>query len=167
MQRILARLAAVWALGGGVLLLAITLVTSWNAGAFLLDRLGLPTQGLPGYEDFVRLAISAAALMFFPWCQHRRGHVAVELFVTALPARLRRGLDRLWLGFTGLLALFLAYWMVLGGVETYLDRTASSILAWREWPFYVPGIASLVLWAMIAGRQAAYAADQRDAADGP
>lgn len=158
MNRILARVAAIWALCGGVLLLAITLVTSWNAGAFLLARLGLPVQGLPGYEDFVRLTVSAAALMFFPWCQLRRGHVAVELFVSALPPWLRSGLDRLWLALMGLLALFLGYWMVLGGLETYLDGASSSILAWPEWPFYVPGIVSLVLWAMIALRQAAYGA---------
>ncbi|GMG82153.1 hypothetical protein LNKW23_13660 [Paralimibaculum aggregatum] len=158
MHGTLARLAEWWALGGGLLLLAIVAVTSWNAGAFLLSWLGLGTQGLPGYEDAVRLMVSAAALMFFPLCQLRRGHVAVDLFVRALPGGLRRGLDRLWLAATAAAALFLGYWMVIGLLETRADRTASSILGWPEWPFYAPGVISLALWAAIAAVQCGEAA---------
>lgn len=159
MSRTLDRLVAWWALAGGVLLLAITLVTTTNAGAFMLDRVaglwGRDVEGLPGYEDFVRLTVSAAALMFFPYCQLKRGHVAVDLFVRALPARTRRGLDRAWLGLTALLALFLCGWMAVGLIETRADAASSSILGWPEWPFYVPGVISLVLWAAVAARQCA------------
>ena len=157
MTRTLERLAIWFALAGGLALLAITLVTTLNAGAFLVDRItgpfGIVVEGLPGYEDFVRLTISAAALLFFPYCQLRRGHVAVDLLVNALPGGLRRALDRVWLALTACMAGFLGYWMALGLVETRADHTSSSILGWAEWPFYAPGIASLALWAVIAARQ--------------
>ncbi len=158
MPRLLAVAVTWWALLGGLLVLAITAVTSLNVCAFIADRVaaawGADVAGLPGYEDFVRLAVSSAALMFFPYCQLRRGHVAVDLFVTGLPLGLQRVLERAWLALTALAALFLAYWMVLGMLETRSDRVTSSILGWAEWPFYAPGIVSLVLWAAVALAQA-------------
>ena len=158
MRAYLERLSAGWALAGGAILLAVVLVTTANAGAFALDRLArlfeANVSGLPGYEDFVRLAISAAALMLFPYCQLRRGHVVVDLFVKMMPLRLQRGLDLLALVGTAGLAFFLAYWMALGLLETRADGALSRVLGWPEWPFYLPGIASLLLWGAVATSQA-------------
>lgn len=154
MQRVAVRLAEVTALAGGMLIVAIMLVTSVNVTGFALDRFarlaGGSVSGLPGYEDFVSLAISSAALLFMPYCQLRRGHVNVELFVSMLPHAVRRLLDRLWLLATMLVTLALAYWMVYGVLETRSDNVRSAILGWPVWPFYLPGIVSLVLWAAVA-----------------
>ena len=80
MRPLLDKVVVWWALLGGAILLAIVLVTVANVGAFTLDRLARPfgerVAGLPGYEDFVRLAVSCAGLMLFPYCQLRRGHIA-------------------------------------------------------------------------------------------
>jgi TRAP-type C4-dicarboxylate transport system permease small subunit len=154
----LEKIAAAWALAGGALLLLIALVTVTNAGAFLIDRLarlaGGTVAGLPGYEDFVRLTVSCAALMLIPYCQAQRGHIAVDLLFARMAPMLRRALDRIAaLGMTGL-ALFLAYWMSIGTAETRADHALSRVLGWPEWPFYLPGIASLLLWAAIALVQA-------------
>ena len=158
MRDLVERLAAAWAIAGGLVLLAIVLVTTANAGAFALDRLarvfGATVSGLPGYEDFVRLAVSAAALMLLPYCQLRRGHVAVDLFAKGLPPRVRRGLDAAIAAMMAALAAFLAFWMAIGLLETRADGALSRVLGWPEWPFYLPGIASLLLWAAVAGLQA-------------
>lgn len=158
MIRLAERLAAGWALAGGVLVFAIMIVTSVNVGAFGLDKIargfGGTVPGLPGYEDFVRLAVSCAALMFLPYCQLRRGHVTVDLFTQLVPRIVRHVLDRLWLAATALLALFLAYWMIYGMLETARDNVLSPVLGWHQWPFYAPGIISLFLWAAIATIQA-------------
>jgi len=155
----LERVAAWWAVGGGLVLLAVTLVTTVNAGAFIADRVaglaGASVSALPGYEDVVRLATSCAALMLFPWCQARRGHVAVEFVVQAMPARLRDTLDRLWLAAMAVAMAFLAGWMAVGLVETRADRALSPVLGWSQWPFYAPGVVSLVLAAAVAAAQAA------------
>lgn len=157
MSALLQRFAAGWALLGGVLVIAIMIVTSVNAGAFATDRVlrsfGMTMSGLPGYEDFVRLVIACAALMFLPYCQYRRGHVSVDLFVAMLPGSVRRILERLWLILTVFLALFLGYWMILGMTETMNDNVLSPVLGWQQWPFYIPGIISLFLWAAVAAMQ--------------
>lgn len=157
MRGLLERIAIWWALLGGVLLIAIVLVTVTNVGAFALDKLarlaGGTVSGLPGYEDFVRLAISAAALMLFPYCQLVRGHVAVDLFADMTSRRVQRALDTFSLVAMSALALFLAYWMILGMAETRADGALSRVLGWPEWPFYLPGIVSLLLWAAVAAVQ--------------
>ncbi len=139
---------------GGVVILAIVFVTSLNVAAFALDKFarlfGAHVGALPGYEDFVRLAISAAALMFFPYCQLRRGHVVVELLSGKRFARYTGAIDRFWLGVTGGAAFFLAYWIMVGALETRADGVLSPVLGWREWPFYLPGAVSLVLWGLVA-----------------
>ena len=168
MRQWLTTLAAWWAIAGGVLLLVITAVTSYNVGAFVIGNIsrtfGVTIEGLPGYEDFVRLMISCAALMFFPYCQLRRGHVAVDIFVSGLRPRVRATVDRAWTGLIALTAVFLGYMMIVGLIETRADRTSTSILGWLEWPFYIPGIVSLALWAVIAAMQCAEG--RRGAGDG-
>lgn len=157
MRSLLDKIAVWWALLGGVILIAVVLVTVTNVGAFTLDRFarmaGGTIGGLPGYEDFVRLAISCAGLMLFPYCQLQRGHIAVDMFVNLAPPRVQRALDRVSQVGIVALALFLAYWMALGLAETRADGVLSPVLGWPEWPFYVPGILSLALWAAVAAAQ--------------
>lgn len=151
------RLADGFALLGGLILLVIVLVTTTNAGAFILDRIagmfGADVEGLPGYEDFVALAISGAALMFFPFCQVRRGHVAVDILMVRAPRKLQRAIEILWLAVTAGVAGFLCYWMVIGMAEVRDDGVVTSVLGWDVWPFYIPGIASMALWALVAAAQ--------------
>lgn len=153
-SRQLDRVAAFWALLGGALLLAIVAVTAVNAGAFGLDKLarfgGATVRGLPGYEDFVRLAIGAASPMFLPYCQSRRGHLSVDLFTARASDRFKAFMDGLGLALIAAFALFLAYWMVIGMFESRSDGAVSRVLGWAEWPFYIPGILSLILWALVA-----------------
>jgi TRAP-type C4-dicarboxylate transport system permease small subunit len=159
------RIVAWWAIAAGLLLFAIIAVTTTNVAAFALDRMarwsGGTVSGLPGYEDFVQLVVSCAALMFMPYCQLRRGHVAVDLFVKGLPLRARLVIEALSLAGMALLAAFLAYWMAVGMVETQGDRAVSRVLGWPVWPFYLPGIASLVLWAATAALMCADAVTGR------
>jgi TRAP-type C4-dicarboxylate transport system permease small subunit len=151
------RLAELWAMAGGLMLLAIVLVTTANVVAFAADRVARAwdgaVPGLPGYEDYVRLTIGCAALMFFPLAQARRGHVAVDIFVDYLPPALRRALERAWLVLTICLALFLAGWMLTGMLQAREDALVTGVLGWPDWPFYLPGMASLVLWAVVAATQ--------------
>ena len=154
MRAALYKLAGFWAILGGLVLLSIVGVTITNVGAFALDRIarlsGGTVSGLPGYEDFVRLAVAAAIPMFLPYCQTQRGHLAVDLFLRKAPPAFDRFIDRLSLVLMAATALFLAYWMRVGMIETQEDGALSRVLGWEEWPFYLPGIASLILWAVIA-----------------
>lgn len=164
MQRRISSLAETWALMAGVILLVIVAVTTTNVGAFALDRVarnwGGTVSGLPGYEDFVRLAISCAAPMFLPYCQLKRGHIVVDLFARLLGPHARRGLDRAWAMGIAAVAAALAVAMGFGLVEVMQDNALSRVLGWPEWPFYVPGLLSLGLWSLVAGLQALGLADE-------
>lgn len=157
LHRVIAPVARVWALAGGVVMLAIVLVTTVNVSGFILDRalrpFGGAVSGLPGYEDFVSLAVSVAALSFLPYCQLERGHVAVDVFTSRAPAALNRALDALWLVATIIAALFLAYWIHAGLWEKLADGAISRVLGWPQWPFFAPGVVSLALWALVAFAQ--------------
>ena len=148
-----------WALLGGVGLLLIVGATAFNVGAYAADmvarRFGASIAAFPGYEDFVRLMVSAAALMLFPYCQLRRGHVAVDIFVERMSAPVQRAIDAVSLIGMTLLVLFLLYWMVIGMAETRADHAVSRVLGWPEWLFYLPGLISLALWALVAALDAA------------
>lgn len=158
--RLLFRFTETWALLAAFFLMVIVLVTTTNIAAFSLDRVvrswGGSVSGLPGYEDFVSLTISAVALMFFPYCQLKKGHVAVLLFTSFLPMKARMALDFIWLLAIGVTAAFLAVYMTMGLFEARSDGTLTGVLGWPEWPFYAPGILSLILWGAVALAQAFY-----------
>ncbi|MDP2697665.1 TRAP transporter small permease [Thalassospira sp.] len=157
MKQILYKTAAWWAVLGGVLALIISVVTMVNVTAFGLDRLarhfGENVPAIIGYEDFVSLLVSCAVLMFFPYCQTRHGHVAVDVFMKLFPAGFGRIVQIISSTLMTLLAGFLAWMMFNGLFEVRGDNTLSSILGWQIWPFYVPGILSLILWTLISASQ--------------
>ncbi|WP_298611188.1 TRAP transporter small permease [uncultured Thiothrix sp.] len=157
MRNFLYRLADYFALGGGLIIMTIVFVTTANVSAFTLNRIaslfGGQVAGLSGYEDFVRLAMSAAALMFFPLAQVKHGHVAVDIFMNKAPAWLQRITEKCWSVLVLIMTLFLMGWMVVGMFEKQADHVVVGVLNWVEWPFYIPGILSLMLWAAIAFMQ--------------
>ena len=142
-----------WVYLASVLLVAVVLITVINITAFGLDKLARMfdgnVAGLSGYEDFIRLAISCIALMFFPWAQIHNGHIAIDFLVERFSSKIQKKLDALWLFLTFCLVVFLAIMMFFGMLESKADGALSSILGWAEWPFYIPGIVSLIMWTVV------------------
>ncbi len=149
-----------WVYLAGMGLLAIILVTVYNiATAALSNFFGLNIMGIAGYEDFIALSMSSIALMFFPYTQYKRGHVAVDFFADMLSTRTQIMLDKVWLTVTFFLIVFLAYYMYLGMIESYEDEALSRILGWPQWPFYIPGVISLVMWGYVLIYQVVFKKD--------
>lgn len=153
MENLLRKVCLWWVYLSGVLLLLVVMTTVINITAFGLDKVARifdsSVYGLSGYEDFVRLLISCIALMFFPWAQAQRGHVSVDFFAAKFSKKFQQTLDIFWLSCTLLLVIFLGVLMFLGLLESKADGALSSVLGWAEWPFYIPGIISLILWAAV------------------
>lgn len=111
--RVLDRLARWAAWGGGLILLAIAGVTVASVIGRALSGLGLGP--ITGDFELVEAGCAVAVFSFLPWCQLRRGHVTVDIFIQALPGRVQAitgfvgdtviaavafvMLWRLWLGF--------------------------------------------------------------------
>ncbi|HET8727876.1 MAG TPA: TRAP transporter small permease subunit, partial [Alphaproteobacteria bacterium] len=78
-------LAGVVAALGGVVLLIVMAITCVSVTGRALLFLGL--GAVPGDFELVELGSAFVVFCFMPWCQYRRGHVTVDLFVAATGPR--------------------------------------------------------------------------------
>lgn len=148
------RLTVGLALLGSLCLGIIVALTVINTAGFLLDRIVEPfggsVPGLSGYEELVQLLIGPAALSFFPYCMIHRGHVSVALLSPFFPASLLGATERLSDLMMGGLALFLAWMLARGTLQSHEDGIISPVLGLPEWPFQLACVAALMAWSLIA-----------------
>lgn len=154
-MKLINQLVKYWALLGGLLLLTIIFVTAYNVTMFGADKLATAlfdkdVTGFSGYEEYVRMAISCVALMFFPWCHLRDGHVSVDILYHRFPDWMKVGVNVLNQVLIIIMCIFLVTYMWDGMFEVKADGIITTVLGWSEWPFYIPGMISLVLWALVA-----------------
>ncbi|MGE6784273.1 TRAP transporter small permease [Ensifer adhaerens] len=131
-RREVERLAAGMAMIGGTLLcLAAGLVTVSVLARWLFNR------PVPADYELVEVAVGVAAFSFLGYTQARNGHIAVDTFTLALPARITRVIDGLWdLLLAGCLAFF-AWGLFTGGLEARGYGTTLIQLPWPIWPVYL------------------------------
>lgn len=98
------------AYAGGVVLafIALTTVASVIGRQFLWLGLG-PIKG--DYE-LVEMGCAIAIFLFLPWCQFKRGHVTVDIFISRLPDRIQA---------------------VLGLIGDLFLTAAAYVILWRLW----------------------------------
>jgi TRAP-type C4-dicarboxylate transport system permease small subunit len=87
LARALEWLCKAFALAGGAILAALTLMSAASIGGRLVNR---PIQG-----DFelVQVGCAVAIAFFLPYCQLARGNIIVDFFTTGAPERVQRTLD--------------------------------------------------------------------------
>lgn len=154
--RVVERAARWMAYAGGVVLtgFALTTVVSIIGRAFLFAGLG-PIKG--DYE-LVELGSAIAVFYFMPWCQLKRGHVTVDVFVARLPERLYALLGflgdllvtafafvimwRLYLGFGEKFPYFSDAWRstLVMGYRPYFPETSYELAI----PVWIPFLLSLL-----------------------
>ena len=78
-------LAKAWAILGGILLVGLSLMTVVSIMGRALTGYGLGP--VPGDYELVANGCAIAIFAFLPWCQLRRGHVTVDIFVNRLSSR--------------------------------------------------------------------------------
>ncbi|WP_289042226.1 TRAP transporter small permease [uncultured Aliiroseovarius sp.] len=108
--RIIEHLSRWTAYGGGLILMGIALTTVLSIAGRALTGAGLgPIRG--DYE-IVEMGCAVAVFGFLPWCQLRRGHVTVDIFISTLPDRVQA---------------------VLGLIGDLLLTCAAFVILWRLW----------------------------------
>jgi TRAP-type C4-dicarboxylate transport system permease small subunit len=85
MGRALETLARGLAYTGGLVLVAIATITVLSIIGRALISVGLGP--IKGDFELVELGCAIAVFFFLPWCQLKRGHVTVDIFVDRLPRR--------------------------------------------------------------------------------
>lgn len=129
-----------WALGGGIVLLAVALMTTWSA--FSGWVFGKP---LPGDFELTEILVAIAVFTFLPYCQQTDANVTADLFTARAGPRALAAF-RLLGGLLALVVALVLAWRTWAGLldyRKYVETTA--ILKIPIWWAYVPALASLVL----------------------
>ena len=129
-----------WALGGGIVLLVVAVMTTWSA--FSGWVFGKP---MPGDFELTEIFVAIAVFAFLPYCQQTDANVTADLFTAGAGPRAVAGFRLLGALLALAVALLLAWrtWAGLLDYRKYVETTA--ILRIPIWWAYVPALASLVL----------------------
>ena len=136
----LRKLSAAFAVVGGSILvfLVVLIVTS------ILGR-ALFSMPVPGDFEIVAVGTAMAVFLFLPYCYLNRGNVAVDIFISRMPRRVKSVMGLLAALLVGLIAGLFAWRMVYGLADTFGNRDISMILGFPIWIVYPVGIASFTL----------------------
>ncbi len=99
------------AYGGGLILTVLALMVVVSVIGRRLDGI-LFFGPITGDYELVEAGCAIAVFAFLPWCQLKRGHVAVDIVVQAFPARVKA---------------------LSGLIGDVLLAVAAYIIAWRLW----------------------------------
>lgn len=143
--RLLDCLARWLALAGGVVLVAITLLSAYS-----ITMRSLFDAPLLGDVELVQMGCGIAVVSFLPLCQLRRGNVIVDAFTLRASAAVRRNLDMLGCVLMAACALLLAWRSVIGTLDTYANGEESIIMGIPMWWSMTPFAPAFILLAMVS-----------------
>ena len=130
----------------GALLIAAVLLTCISIVGRSLTSFGL--AALPGDYELVEMLCGLAVFAFMPHCQLHKGHVSVDLFVSALGHQAMAWTQLLGdIVITGLVGL-LAWRHALGTFDKYNYAETSFILEIPTWWPYAVALLLLILFAL-------------------
>jgi TRAP-type C4-dicarboxylate transport system permease small subunit len=125
---LLYRLARAFALAGGLVLVAMTLMSIVS----IVGRAAF-ARPLPGDYELVQLACAISVAAFLPFCQMRGGHVLVDVFTAHSRARVRATLDAIGALLLGVAGAVLAWRLGVGALGLREANDQTTILAIPTW----------------------------------
>jgi TRAP-type C4-dicarboxylate transport system permease small subunit len=149
MMKILDALARAFAVGAGLMLTAVTVMTC-------ASLIGRNTTGWTIVGDFelTGVAAGAAIAMFLPLGQLRRANIIVDFFTQRASPPARALMDRLGAGLLAAAMALLTWRSAVGGLSAWQTKAETMMLGFPEWPVYAVLVPSLALTALIAAVQA-------------
>jgi TRAP-type C4-dicarboxylate transport system permease small subunit len=137
------RLIEMWALAGGLLIVALVLMNAYSLAADILIR-----RPLPGDFEMVEVGVAVAAFAFLPYCQLTGANVTADIFTQRAGPRTVAALALM----SGLIALafslLLTWRMWLGLLDYRQQGETTTITGFPIWVAFVPIVMSLVLLAL-------------------
>lgn len=147
----------VWAMLGGVLLLAVIVM---NVASVIGTLVGLP---VPGDFELTEMGIAVAAFAFLPYCQLTGSNVTADIFTQGAGPRTLAFLRLLGSVIALLFSVLLLWRMYDGMLDQKLYSYETSILQIPVWLAYIPILMSLALLVIAAlitlGRDARHLVD--------
>lgn len=143
--RWLERISFLFAVGSGLILTAMALMSMWSiVGRWLFN------SPLMGDFELVQLMTVMAVSLTLPYTQWARGHVIVDFFTTKAPAPVRRALDVAAHVLMAAVAALVCWRCYLGGMDAYENFEMSMMWGLPLWWGYVPLVPSFGLFALIS-----------------
>ena len=137
------RISAWFAIAGGSVLAAmVTLVVISILGRAMFS------SPVPGDFEIVALGTAVAIFLFLPYCYMQKGNVAVDIFISRMPAGVQRAMDVLAATLFGVVAALFAWRSVFGLTDTVRNGDISMILGFPVWVVHPFGVASFALLAV-------------------
>jgi TRAP-type C4-dicarboxylate transport system permease small subunit len=125
---LLFRLCRALALAGGLVIVAMTLMSL----ASIVGR-AVFAKPLPGDYELVQLGCAISVAAFLPFCQMRGGHVLVDFFTVNARHSVRAFLDSLGAFLLGLAAAVIAWRLTAGAVSFAAANDQTTILEIPTW----------------------------------
>ena len=149
--RVLDRLCRALAVAGGALLGGLSLlVVASVAGRACCNA------PLPGDYELAQIAVAVAVSLCLPWCQLRRGHIAVDFFTTRLTPRTQVRLDAVGALVLAFVSALLAWRAAVGAVDLHVVGETTMIVGFPLWLGYAATLPGLALSAFAALAVAAH-----------
>jgi TRAP-type C4-dicarboxylate transport system permease small subunit len=136
------RITRIWALLGGVVLLAVVLMHTWSV---IGNNWGSP---FPGDFELTEMGVAIAAFAFLPYCQITGSNVTADIFTSGLSKRSISVLGLVASVIALAFALLLMWRMYAGMMDTKNYDYETAVLQIPNWWAWPPIIVSLALTAM-------------------
>lgn len=133
---------------GGLVLTALVLLTVTSITGRALISVGLGP--VPGDFELVEISTAFAVFSFLPWCQYRRGHVTVDIFISWMSDR-----KQAFLSLVGNLLLTivsaLIFWrLYLGTVDKQSYNETTFILQFPLWWGYAASLLGAGIFVVVS-----------------
>ena len=168
MHEIVRRLARITALVGGLVLIALIVITTLSIigrsvnkwlhsdtaegllGGVAQTLLDLGIGEVNGSYELLEAGVAFAIFSFFPICQLHGGHATVDVFTARLPQRFIRGIAAFW-EVALAAALILISVQLFGGVQRYYGNGETTLfLQFPVWWAYAASFAASVVTCIVA-----------------
>jgi len=145
MARTFEWLAKALALTGGLLVVAIALVTSGSiAGRWLFG------EPLLGDTELVEYGMAVVVACFLPICQWRGENIIVDFFTARSSSRTQARLDRFGTVLLTLMMGLIAWRTGVGALDQKNSGSMTMLLQWPDWIAYLLMTGPLALTALMA-----------------
>ncbi|MFP1633058.1 TRAP transporter small permease [Zhengella sp. ZM62] len=148
MARAIEWLARMLALLGGLVLVALTIITCISIAGRALISFGLGP--VPGDFELVEAGVAFAIFAFLPWCQLNRGHATVDLFTSFLSERTNRWIDLVSEIVMGVIIVILTWKLKDGMFDKMRYHETTFILQFPVWWAYAASLVAAVVACIIA-----------------
>jgi len=141
-------LARALALLGGFVLASLIVLTvvSITGRAFIFAGLG----PVPGDFELVEVSSAFAVFAFLPWCQFKRGHVTVDLFVSKLSPRKLAFLSLIGNVLLSVVSSLILWRLVLGTLDKQNYNETTFILQFPLWWGYAACIVGGAVFVIVS-----------------